>query len=76
MRSRGLPAALIARLAEAGETRFVDQAAWQAHLGRLAIASPPQIGVAVIQDPVQIATEGGSVGQHPRAWLPAAMPWC
>jgi hypothetical protein len=58
LRSRGLPASLIARLVEAGETRFVDQAAWQAHLGRLGIASPPQIGLAVIQDPVLIATEG------------------
>jgi hypothetical protein len=67
VRSRGLPAPLIARLAEAGETRFVDQAAWQANLGRLGIVSPPQTGVAVIQDPVQIATEGaqwGSIHAH------------
>jgi hypothetical protein len=67
MRGRGLAAPLIARLTEAGETRFVDQAAWQAHLGRLGIASPQEAGLAVIQDPVQIATEGaewGSIHAH------------
>jgi hypothetical protein len=67
LRSRGLAAPLIARLAEAGETGFVDQAAWQAHLDRLGIVSPPQTGLAVIQDPVQIATEGaqwGSIHAH------------
>jgi len=37
MRARGLSAALIASLAEGGETRFVDQKTWQAHLGRLGI---------------------------------------
>jgi hypothetical protein len=58
---------LIARLAAAGETCFVDQAAWQAHLNRLGIVSPPQTGLAVIQDPVQISTEGaqwGSIHAH------------
>jgi hypothetical protein len=67
LRGRGLAAPLIARLAEANETRFVDQAAWQAHLNRLGIVSPTQIGLAVIQDPVQIATEGaqwGSIHAH------------
>ncbi len=67
LRNRGLPIPLIARLAEAGETRFVDQAAWQAHLGRLGIVSPAATGLAVIQDPVQIATEGaqwGSIHAH------------
>jgi hypothetical protein len=67
LRSRGLPAPLITRLAEAGETRFVDPAAWQAHLNRLAIVSPAEAGLAVIQDPVQIATEGaqwGSIHAH------------
>jgi hypothetical protein len=67
LRSRGLAAPLIAGLAEAGETRFVDQAAWQANLGRLGIVSPAQTGLTVIQDPVQIATEGaqwGSVHAH------------
>jgi hypothetical protein len=67
LRSRGLAGPLIARLAEAGETRFVDQAAWQAHLDRLGIVSPAKPGLAVIQDPVQIATEGaqwGSIQAH------------
>jgi hypothetical protein len=67
LRSRGLAAPLIARLADAGQTRFVDQAAWQAHLNRLGIVSPAKTGLAVIQDPVQIATEGaqwGSIHAH------------
>jgi Transposase IS66 family len=67
LRSRGLPAAVIASLAEAGETGFVNRAEWQAHLGRLGIVSPVQTGLAVIQDPVQIATEGaqwGSIHAH------------
>jgi hypothetical protein len=85
MRSRGLAGALIARLAETDETRFVDQAAWQAHLSRLGIVSPrlaipsghagrnlgqvspAKTGLAVIQDPVLIATEGaqwGSIHAH------------
>jgi Transposase IS66 family len=67
LRSRGLPGPLIARLAAAGQTRFVDQAAWQAHLARLGIVSPSEAGLAVIQDPVQIATEGaqwGSIHAH------------
>jgi hypothetical protein len=60
--SRGLAAPVIARLAEAGETGFADQAAWQAHLNRLGIVSPAKTGLAVIQDPVQIATEGAQWG--------------
>jgi hypothetical protein len=67
LRSRGLAAPLIARLAEAGGARFADQAAWQAHLGRLGILSPRETGLAVIQDAVQIATEGaqwGSIHAH------------
>jgi transposase IS66 family protein len=67
LRSRGLAGPLIARLADAGETCFVDQEAWQAHLKRLGIASPAKTGLAVIQDPVQIATEGaqwGSIHAH------------
>jgi Transposase IS66 family len=85
LRSRGLAAPLIVRLVEAGETRFADQAAWQAHLNRLGIVSPrlaipsghagrnlgqvspAKTGLAVIQDPVQIATEGaqwGSIHAH------------
>lgn len=67
MRSRGLAGPLIARLAATDETRFVDQTAWQAHLNRLGIASPAKAGLAVIQDPVLIATEGaqwGSIHAH------------
>jgi hypothetical protein len=67
MRGRGLAAPLVTRLIEAGETRFVDQAAWHAHLDRLGIVSPAKTGLAVIQDPVLIATEGaqwGSVHAH------------
>jgi hypothetical protein len=67
LRSRGLAAPLIARLIEAGETHFIDQAAWQAHLHRLGIVSPTQTGLAVIQNPVLIATEGaqwGSIHAH------------
>jgi Transposase IS66 family len=67
LRSRGLAAPLMARLVEANETNFADQAAWQAHLNRLGIVSPAKIGLAVIQDPMQIATEGaqwGSIHAH------------
>jgi hypothetical protein len=67
LRSRGLAGPLIARLADAGETCFVDQEAWRAHLKRLGIVSPAKTGLAVIQDPVQIATEGaqwGSIHAH------------
>jgi hypothetical protein len=46
LRSRGLPGPLNARLAEAGETRFIDQTAWEAHLNRLGIVSA-KIGLAV-----------------------------
>jgi hypothetical protein len=66
-RGRGLAAPLIARLAEAGEARFADQAVWRAHLTRLGIISPPAAGLAVIQDAAQIATEGaqwGSIHAH------------
>ena len=67
LHSRGLAGPLIARLAEAGETHFVDQAAWQAHLNQLGIVSPAKTGLAVIQDPVLITTEGaqwGSIQAH------------
>jgi hypothetical protein len=67
MRNRGLAGPLIARLAEASEDRFDDQAAWQAHLNQLGIVSSERTGLAVIQDPVQIATEGaqwGSIHAH------------
>ena len=67
LRERGLPGALIARLRDAGETHFADLKAWQAHLARLGIVTPAKEGLAVVQDPVQIATEGvqwGSVHAH------------
>jgi hypothetical protein len=62
MRAHGLPAALIARLAEQPQTTFADQSAWQALLDRLGIA-----GLTTTPNPVQIATEGalwGSVHAH------------
>jgi hypothetical protein len=74
MRSRALSAALITRLAEAGETQLADQAAWHAHLQRLGIVSPARTGLAVIQDPVQIATEGAQWGSiHAHGFLHGAV---
>jgi hypothetical protein len=67
LRRRGLAGPLIARLAAAGETHFIDQAAWQAHLDRLGIVSPAKPSLAVIQDPALIAAEGaqwGSIHAH------------
>ena len=67
MRSRGLAGPVITRLAAAGATHFADQAAWQAHLLRLGIAPRPGAGLAVIQDPMVIATEAaqwGSIHAH------------
>jgi hypothetical protein len=67
LRDRGLPGPLIADLAEAGQTHFADQAAWQAHLRRLGIVALAKPGLAVIQDVEQIATEGalwGSIHAH------------
>jgi hypothetical protein len=62
MRSRGLAGLVIARLAAAGPTHFADPAAWRAHLDRLGIAARTAAGLAVIQDPVTIATEGAQMG--------------
>jgi hypothetical protein len=67
LRDRGLAGPLIARLAEAGVTHFANKAAWEAHLDQLGITAPERTGVAVIQDPAQIATEGaewGSIHAH------------
>ena len=67
MHARGLAGPLIGRLAASAETHFADLPAWQAHLKRLDITMRGKSGLAVIQDPVQIATEGahwGSVQQH------------
>ena len=62
MREQGLPAASIALLAACPRTRFADQTAWMAHLGRLGLAT-----LKVTPDPVRVATEGalwGSVQAH------------
>jgi hypothetical protein len=62
MRNQGLPAATIARLKAEPQTRFVDQAAWMAHLDRLGFSA-----LKVTPDPVRVATEGalwGSVRAH------------
>jgi hypothetical protein len=71
MRSRGLSAPLIARLAEAADTHFVDLPAWQAHLDRLGIVSPTKDGSGGHPGPSADRDRGGSMGQHPRPWLPA-----
>jgi hypothetical protein len=62
MREHALAGPTIARLAEHPDKRFVDAAAWQAHLERLGITA-----LRVTPDPVQIATEGalwGSIHAH------------
>src|SRR4051794_19595089 len=62
MRSRALPAILIARLAAQPETSFADHAVWQAHLETLGFTA-----LTTMPDPVQIATEGaiwGSIHAH------------
>ena len=70
MRSRGLSGVVIARLAAAGPTHFADPAAWQVHLDRLGIATRTAAGLAVIQDPVTIATEGAQWGSlHAHGFL-------
>jgi len=57
MRSQGLPAATITRLAAEPQTRFSDETAWQAHLDRLGFNA-----LKVTPDPVRLATEGASWG--------------
>ena len=62
MRNQGLPAATIACLKAEPETRFSDQAAWQAHLDRLGFHAS-----VVTPEPVRVATEAalwGSVQAH------------
>lgn len=62
MRSRPLSGPVIRMLSDAADTRFVDHAAWMAHLERL--------GITALKNkinPVQIATEGalwGSIKAH------------
>jgi Transposase IS66 family len=62
MRQRGLPEALIARLAEPPCKHFADAPAWQWHLEQLEMPSRPDT-----LDPVRIASEGavwGSIKAH------------
>ena len=62
MRTRALPAMLIASLAAQPERDFADQAAWSAQLDRLGFT-----GLTTTPEPVQIATEGaiwGSIHAH------------
>jgi len=62
MRKHSLSAPLIARLTAQPQTRFADQAAWQAHLDRLGFTA-----LDVTPNPVRVATEGalwGSVQSH------------
>ena len=62
MRTRALPAMLIASLAAQPGRDFADQAAWSAQLDRLGFT-----GLTTTPDPVQIATEGaiwGSIHAH------------
>lgn len=62
MRTQGLSAPLIARLAEQAETVFVDQDAWSAQLERLGFTA-----LTTTPNPVKIATEGaiwGSICAH------------
>jgi len=62
MRGHALAGPVISQLAAQPQSRFADQAAWQAHLQRLGITR-----MTVTPDPVQIATEGalwGSIQAH------------
>jgi hypothetical protein len=62
MRERALAGPVVSQLAAHRQTRFADQAGWQAHLDRLGISA-----LRVTPDPVCIATEGalwGSVQAH------------
>jgi hypothetical protein len=62
MRGRALAGFVIHQLAAHQQTRFADQAAWQAHLDRLDISA-----LKVTPDPICIATEAalwGSVQAH------------
>jgi Transposase IS66 family len=62
MRKHDLSAPLIGRLMAQPQTRFADQATWQAHLAQLGFT-----GLEVTPDPVRVASEGamwGSVQSH------------
>ncbi len=65
--SRSLAGPVISQLAMAQPwAHFANQLAWQAHLDRLGIVSR---SARVTPDPVQIATEGGTIGA---AFMPTA----
>lgn len=67
MQSRGLAGPAIAKLAEAPDQHFANDAEWHTHLSRLGIASRPDPGLVAVQDPVRLASEGalwGSVKAH------------
>src|SRR4051794_8557975 len=67
MHARGLAGPVIATLAEAPDQHFAADAQWHAHLSRLGIASRRDPGLAAVQDPVRLASEGalwGSVKAH------------
>ena len=70
MRTRALPAMLIASLAAQPETVFADQAAWSAQLDLLGFT-----GLTTTPDPVQIATEGAIWAASTRT-SSCAVPWC
>jgi hypothetical protein len=57
MRDRALAGPVISQLAAQRQTRFADQAAWQAHLDKLGISA-----LQVTPDPVCVATEGALWG--------------
>jgi hypothetical protein len=62
MRGRSLAGSVIRLLAEHNDKQFADRATWQVHLQRLGITA-----LAVLPDPVRVATEGalwGSVQAH------------
>lgn len=58
MRRRGLAGPVIAQLAAAEKTHLADPNAWQMHLTQLGITPRTEPGLAVVLDPVRLATEG------------------
>src|ERR1700680_1355167 len=84
MRERALAGHVIARLAEHPDRCFADQAAWNAHLEKLAIAAPAPVLIATegalwgsvqahgfLRDAVIISDDAGqfNVGQHGLCWV-------
>ena len=71
-RDCALAGPVIRQLASQPQRRFVDQAAWKAHLDRLGISA-----LRVTPDPRQIATEGAFWGQrliHASGWSIGSTP--